>query len=59
MCNVPIFILCEEGVSSGVFDVGNTDMFIHQTNLTTDWLHSKRFMQPLNTLYTELIKSQK
>ena len=59
MCNVPILILCEDGVFSGVFDVGNTDKFIHQTNLTSDWLHSKRFLQPFNAWYMELIQNQK
>lgn len=58
MCNVPMLIICENGVTSGVFDVGNTDKFIHQTSLSRDWLHSKKFLQPFNSWHMELIQKQ-
>lgn len=58
MCDVPMLIICEDSVSGGVFDVGNTDKFIHQANLSKDWLHSKRFLQPFNDWHTEIINKQ-
>jgi hypothetical protein len=36
MLGLPMLIINEEGVESGVFDVGNSDRFIHQAAMTTD-----------------------
>jgi hypothetical protein len=44
----PLLIIHEPGVSGGVFDVGSSDRFIHQAELSHEWLASPRFLQPFN-----------
>lgn len=50
----PLLIIREVGVAGGVFDIGNTDRFIHQAVLTEAWLESPQFLQPLNEWFIEL-----
>lgn len=53
----PLLILREPGVEGGVFDVGSTDRFVHQANLTgRTWLRSQQFMQPFNSWHEEVMK---
>lgn len=57
MYDIPMLIIREEGVSGGVFDVGNTDRFIHQAQLFSNWLHSDMFMQPFSRWQGEIIRN--
>lgn len=50
----PVLILREEGVSGGIFELGNTDRFIHSAELTSDWLRSQQFLQPLTRWQEEM-----
>ena len=56
MLDMPILIVHENGVSSGVFDLGSTDRFIHQADLSENWLKSDQFLQPLNEWHEEVLK---
>ncbi len=56
MLDLPLLIIREEGISDGIFGVGNTDRFIHQAELSIEWLHSPRFLQPFNDWIEEVIK---
>jgi hypothetical protein len=51
---LPMLIIREVGVAGGVFDVGNTDRFIHQAEISADWLESQRFLQPFNEWLLEV-----
>lgn len=44
---LPVFLVREARVTGGVFDVGSSDRFLHQAELTTQWLQSRAFRQPL------------
>jgi hypothetical protein len=46
--NLPLLIIREEGVSSGVFDVGTSDRFVHQAEMNTDWTRSPKFLEPFH-----------
>lgn len=59
MLRLPMLIVREEGVSGGVFDVGNTDRFIHQAELSEEWLKSERFLQPFNEWHEEVLKFER
>ena len=54
MLDLPMLIIREPGVAGGVFDVGNTDRFVHQADLSTGWLESERFLQPFNEWLDEV-----
>lgn len=56
MLDLPMLIIKEEGVEGGVFDVGNSDRFIHQAAMTTDWLDSQQFSQPFNSWHEEIVQ---
>lgn len=56
MLELPMLIIKEEGVEGGVFDVGNSDRYIHQATMTTDWLDSEEFTQPFNAWHEEIIQ---
>jgi hypothetical protein len=56
MLQLPLLIMKEGGVEEGVFGVGNTDRFIHQVELTGEWLSSPRFLQPFNEWIEEIHK---
>jgi hypothetical protein len=43
---LPLLVAREEGVESGVFDIGSSDRFIHQVEFGAEWLESPRFRQP-------------
>ena len=66
--NLPLLILCEEGVEGGIFDQGVTDKFIHHISLSLDskddshilsyiqsYFASEEFLQPLNEWHEEVI----
>ena len=66
--NLPLLILCEEGVEGGIFDQGVTDKFIHHIRLSLDnkddsqvllsiqrYFASEEFLQPLNEWHEEVI----
>lgn len=66
--NLPLLILCEEGVEGGIFDRGVTDKFIHHIRLELDgkdnshvltdirnYFESEEFLQPLNEWHEEVI----
>ncbi len=54
MDNLPMLIVKEAGVAGGVFNVGSTDKFIHQAELTPEYLASQRFLQPFNSWQQEV-----
>lgn len=54
MLDLPMLIIRERGVAGGVFDVGNTDRFVHQADLSLGWLESERFLQPFNEWLDEI-----
>lgn len=56
MHELPMLIIKEEGVEGGIFDVGNSDRYIHQATMTTDWLDSEEFLQPFNAWHEEIIQ---
>lgn len=56
MLELPMLIIKEEGVEGGVFDVGNSDRYIHQATMTTDWLESPEFTQPFNAWHEEVVQ---
>jgi hypothetical protein len=51
---LPMLIIREPGVAGGVFDVGNTDRFIHQAEISEEWLASPKFLQPFNEWLEEV-----
>lgn len=66
--NLPLLIICEEGVEGGIFDRGVTDRFIHHINLSFEskddsqtklyldkYFASEEFLQPLNEWHEEVI----
>lgn len=55
MQDVPLMIIREPGVSGGVFDVGITDRYVHQAELSTEWLSSERFIQPFNEWFSDVL----
>jgi hypothetical protein len=55
MQDLPLMIIREQGVSGGVFDVGITDRYVHQAELTAEWLNSERFLQPFNDWFSDVI----
>lgn len=57
MLELPMLIIKEEGVDGGVFDVGNSDRYVHQATMTTDWLDSEEFTQSLNAWHEEIIQT--
>jgi hypothetical protein len=54
MRDLPLLIVRERGVGGGVFDVGNTDRFVHQADMSPEWLGSERFLQPFNEWLEEI-----
>jgi hypothetical protein len=50
----PLLIIRELGVAGGVFDVGNTDRFVHQADMSPEWLGHERFLQPFNEWLEEI-----
>ena len=52
---LPILILKEQGVQGGIFDAGSTDKFIHQAELSGEYLASQKFLQPFNEWQAEVI----
>jgi len=58
MNNLPLLIICEEGVIGGVFDNGITDSFVHRIKISTEWLDSNEFIQSLNEWYKDVINTQ-
>ncbi len=54
--DLPLMLIKEVGVEGGVFDVGNTDRFVHQAEMSDDWLRSPRFLQPFNEWLEEVVK---
>lgn len=55
MLRLPMLIVKEPGVRSGIFDAGSTDKFIHQADLSNGYLSSERFLQPFNAWYSEVL----
>ena len=55
MQDVPLMIIREEGVSGGVFDVGITDRYVHQAEISSEWLKSERFTQPFNEWFDDVL----
>lgn len=55
MLKLPMLIIKEPDVRSGIFDVGSTDKFIHQADLSNGYLSSERFLQPFNAWHSEVI----
>ena len=66
--NLPLLILCEEGVEGGIFDQGVSDKFIHHIKLCLDnkddsqiilyiqkYFASEEFLQPLYEWHEEVI----
>lgn len=54
--DLPILIVRERGVhSEGVFDPQVGDRFVHQADLTSEWLRSPAFLQPLNEWVVECL----
>lgn len=51
----PLLILKERGIKGGIFDAGSTDRFIHQADLTEEYLSSSRFLQPFHAWQEEVI----
>jgi hypothetical protein len=43
---LPLLIIREPGVSGGLFDVGSSDRFVHQAELSSKWVESDSFLQP-------------
>lgn len=43
---LPLLIIREKGVSSGVFDVGSSDQFVHQAEMSSQWTRSAKFLDP-------------
>lgn len=64
---LPMLIICENGISGGVFDKGVTDLHIHAVNLTTEnvkgsatkhvtkYFESDQFLQPLKEWYHDVL----
>ena len=54
---LPLMIICEAGMTGGIFDIGTTERFIHQFDLsTTDWIDSERFLQPFTAWHREVVR---
>jgi hypothetical protein len=51
---LPMLLVREEGVEGGIFDVGSSDRFLHQADLTREWLESPAFQQPFRQWVTEV-----
>lgn len=45
---LPLLLIRESGVTGGVFDAGSSDRFVHQAQLTPEWLASQAFQQPFH-----------
>lgn len=43
---LPLMVIREEGVTSGIFDVGSSDRYVHQARLSRNWLESDAFLKP-------------
>jgi hypothetical protein len=54
--DLPLMLIKEAEVEGGVFDAGNTDRFVHQAEMSRDWLRSPRFLQPFNEWLEEILK---
>ena len=64
---LPMLIICENGISGGVFDKGVTDLTIHNINLTTEnvkrstnklitkYFESQEFLQPFKEWYDDVV----
>jgi hypothetical protein len=53
---MPLMIVKEEGVEGGIFDAGKSDRFVHQAEMSRDWLRSPRFVQPFNEWLDEIVR---
>jgi hypothetical protein len=51
---LPLLIIREEGVSSGVFDIGSSDQFVHQAEMSPQWTRSAKFMDPFRRWVTDV-----
>jgi hypothetical protein len=52
---LPTLILCEKDVRGGVFEIGNTDRFVHQTTIVQSWLDSPQFLGPFSEWHDEIV----
>ena len=53
--DLPLLIIHESSVAQeGIFDPQIGDRFIHQTDLSLDWLRSKQFLQPYDEWVVEV-----
>ncbi len=47
MADLPLLVVKESGLSTeGIFDPGVSQYFVHEAQLSVEWLRSDRFMQP-------------
>jgi len=63
--NLPLLIICEEGISGGIFDIGASDQFIHRftfpntakalTSFIGTYFKSDKFLQPFNEWHEKVI----
>jgi hypothetical protein len=52
---IPVLLIREGDIKSGVFGLGATDKYIHTARLGEDWLSSEQFRQPFNTWHKEVL----
>lgn len=55
MLDLPILIMKEEGIKGGVFETGPSDRSIHEAILSEEWLDSKKFTDPFNEWYEDVL----
>jgi len=59
MLGLPMFIIRNEGIEGGIFDIGTTAHFIHTLDLNKqDWIEENKFLQPFNQWYGEVLKKR-
>jgi hypothetical protein len=51
---LPLLIVRQRGIVGGMFDTGASDRFVHEADLSADWVRSDRFLQPFRQWATEV-----
>lgn len=56
MVNLPLLVIRDQGIESGIFDIGSTGNFIHTFPMgSKEFLRKPSFLQPFNEWYKEVL----